>query len=209
MEENLKNELVSMQDLPIHLERSTLKVRNIVLSAILFSTGFLGNLRASEIPKEPFGLEEGLLPEDIATFPELKAWALFQSYELEPDGPYLGLEDQICRMVPETGLEFLLTKSPVSKRTAYLYLDLTVYRPISGVRVRARKLSIYINGRWKQTVLTQGIRRGSNPVEIPIEPSEYPDGKLYVKLVPSQNNRGRFWGIWDAFLVENRLGSGE
>ena len=44
----------------------------------------------------------------------------------------------------------------------------------------------------------------ANPVEVPIEPSEFDLGKLNIELIPSKNESGRFWGIWDAFLVENR-----
>lgn len=65
-----------------------LKLRTLLITAIFLST--LGALPAddSKIPKQEFGLEEGLLPEDISTFPELKTWAIYQSYELEPDSPH-------------------------------------------------------------------------------------------------------------------------
>lgn len=182
-----------------------LKLRTLLITAIFLST--LGALPAddSKIPKQEFGLEEGLLPEDISTFPELKTWAIYQSYELEPDSPHLGLEDSICRMVPESGLRFLLEKPSNTKSTVYLYLDLTKYRPLKGSKFKPRKLQILVNGKPKRSILTERNQGFQNPVEIPLEPSEYPDGKIYVELLPSQNSVGRFWGIWDAFVLENRL----
>ncbi|TGM35760.1 hypothetical protein EHQ92_01740 [Leptospira biflexa] len=182
-----------------------LKLRILLLTAIFLST--IGTLFAddSKIPKQEFGLEEGLLPEDISTYPELKTWAIYQSYELEPDGPHLGLQDSICRMVPESGLRFLLEKPSNTKTTVYLYLDVTKYRPLKGSKFKPRKLQILVNGKPKRSILTERYHGFQNPVEIALEPSEYPDGKIYVELLPSQNSVGRFWGIWDAFVVENRL----
>ncbi|WP_244288944.1 LIC10729 family protein [Leptospira bandrabouensis] len=182
-----------------------LKLRILLLTAIFLSN--FASMFASDslIPKQEFGIEEGQLPEDVATFPELKTWALYQSYELEPDAPHLGLQDYICRMVPETGLPFLLEKQVVSKSTVYLYLDLTRYRPLKGSKFKPRKLNIVVNGRPKISVYVDRNQSFTNPVEIPLEPSEYPNGKIYVDLVPSHNSLGRFWGIWDAFILENRL----
>ncbi|XDD42429.1 hypothetical protein AB3N58_14185 [Leptospira sp. WS60.C2] len=182
-----------------------LKLRILLFTAIFLSN--IGTLFAdgSQIPKQEFGLEEGLLPEDISTYPELKTWAIYQSYELEPDAPHLGLQDSICRMVPESGLRFLLEKPSQSKSTVYLYLDLTKYRPLKGSKFKPRKLKILVNGKPKRSILNERYQGFQNPVEIPLEPSEYPDGKIYVELLPSQNAVGRFWGIWDAFVVENRL----
>ncbi|TGM91993.1 hypothetical protein EHR02_04030 [Leptospira levettii] len=182
-----------------------MKLRILLFTAIFLSTIGAPFADDSKIPKQEFGLEEGLLPEDISTFPELKTWAIYQSYELEPDGPYLGLQDSICRMVPESGLRFLLEKRSDTKSTVYLYLDLTMYKPLRGSKFKPRKLQIFVNGKPKRAILTERTKGFQNPVEIPLEPSEYPDGKIYVDLVPSQNSVGRFWGIWDAFVVENRL----
>ncbi|MCW7460683.1 LIC10729 family protein [Leptospira limi] len=182
-----------------------LKLRILLFTAIFLSTSGALPADDSKIPKQEFGLEEGLLPEDISTFPELKTWAIYQSYELEPDGPYLGLQDSICRMVPESGLRFLLEKPSDTKSTVYLYLDLTMYKPLRGSKFKPRKLQIFVNGKPKRAILTERTKGFQNPVEIPLEPSEYPDGKIYIDLVPSQNSVGRFWGIWDAFVVENRL----
>ncbi|WP_244241457.1 LIC10729 family protein [Leptospira perdikensis] len=182
-----------------------LKLRILLLTAIFLSC--FGSVFASDsqIPKQEFGLEEGLLPEDIATYPELKTWAIYQSYELEPDAPHLGLQDYICRMVPETGLRFLLEKTIVSKSTVYLYLDITRYRPLKGSKFKPRKLNILVNGRPKLSIYADRNQSFPNPVEISLEPSEYPDGKINVDLVPSNNSLGRFWGVWDAFVLENRL----
>ncbi|MCW7491172.1 hypothetical protein ND861_00755 [Leptospira sp. 2 VSF19] len=182
-----------------------LKLRILLLTAIFLSN--FASMFASDslIPKKDFGIEEGQLPEDIATFPELKTWAIYQSYELEPDAPHIGLQDYICRMVPETGFQFLLEKQVVSKSTVFLYLDLTRYRTLKGSKFKPRKLNILVNGRPKISVYVDKNQSFTNPVEIPLEPSEYPNGKIYVDLVPSHNSLGRFWGIWDAFVLENRL----
>ncbi|MCG6140398.1 hypothetical protein LFX27_07345 [Leptospira mtsangambouensis] len=182
-----------------------LKLRILLLTAIFLSTLVSLFAKDFQIPKQEFGLEEGLLPEDISTYPELKTWAIYQSYELEPDAPHLGLQDYICRMVPETGLQFLLEKTIQSKSTVYLYLDITRYRPLKGSKFKPKKLNILVNGRPKLSIYADKNQSFVNPVEIPLEPSEYPDGKIYVDLVPSHNSLGRFWGVWDAFVLENRL----
>jgi hypothetical protein len=150
-------------------------------------------------------VEEGLLTEDIGTFSELKTWALYQFFELEEDSSAFGIQDQVCRMVPETGLKFLLGKDTSRRGRMYLYLDLTRYIPQERARFKPRKLSILVNGRLKKEIFTSKKKSFGNPVEIAIEPSEFNESKIYVELVPSKNESGRFWGIWDAFLVENKL----
>nr|WP_244944181.1 hypothetical protein [Leptospira meyeri] len=182
-----------------------LKLRILLFTAIFLSTLVSLFAKDFQIPKQEFGLEEGLLPEDISTYPELKTWAIYQSYELEPDAPHLGLQDYICRMVPETGLQFLLEKTILSKSTVYLYLDITRYKPLKGSKFKPKKLNIFVNGRPKLSIYADKNQSFPNPVEIPLEPSECPEGKIYVDLVPSNNSLGRFWGIWDAFVLENRL----
>ncbi len=154
---------------------------------------------------QEFSVEEGLLTEDTGTFPELRTWALYQFFELEEDSPAFGIQDNVCRMVPETGLSFLLEKETARKGRLYLYLDLTRYIPQARARFKPRKLSIFVNGKLKKEIFANKKKSFSNPVEIFVEPSEFTDGKVNVELVPSKNESGRFWGIWDAFLVENRL----
>ncbi|PJZ81902.1 LIC10729 family protein [Leptospira meyeri] len=182
-----------------------MKLRILLFTAIFLSTLVSLFAKDFQIPKQEFGMEEGLLPEDISTYPELKTWAIYQSYELEPDAPHLGLQDYICRMVPETGLQFLLEKTILSKSTVYLYLDITRYKPLKGSKFKPKKLNIFVNGRPKLSIYADKNQSFPNPVEIPLEPSEYPEGKIHVDLVPSNNSLGRFWGIWDAFVLENRL----
>jgi len=165
-------------------------------------------ISSEEIPKSfiDFGIESGLLTEDMATFPELKTWALYQFYDLENDSSAFGLEDQTCRMIPETGFKFLLGKEKLEgKGRMYLYLDLTKFTPQPRARFKSRKLSIFINGKPKKEIFIHKKSNFKNPVEIPIESSEFEESRIVVELLPSKNDRGRFWGIWDAFLVEDRL----
>lgn len=185
-----------------------MKLKFFLLTAIFFSFFTFKNTRAEEPPRVPvqaFAAEEGLIPEDTASFPELKTWALYQFYELEPDSPIMGIQDYLCRMVPETGLRFLLEKSPKNRSTVYLYLDMTRYLPQKKASFKSRKLEIYINHRKKKEIYTSRGKSFTNPVEIPIEPNEFPDGKIYVELSPSTSESGRFWGVWDAFILENPL----
>jgi len=186
-----------------------LKLKFFLLTAIFFSFSAPKDVRAEPLPLVPiqaFGGEEGLIPEDMASFPELKTWALYQFYELEPDNPAMGIQDYLCRMVPETGLRFLLEKSPKNRSTVYLYLDMTRYIPGKKAKFKSRKLEIYINRRKKKEIYTSREKSFSNPVEIPIEPNEFSDGKIYVELFPSTSEAGRFWGVWDAFILENPIG---
>ncbi|MDF3818645.1 hypothetical protein P3G55_01965 [Leptospira sp. 96542] len=188
-----------------------LKLRTILLTAIFLCFGLeiTPQTESHSIPKNEFGMDEGLLPEDTATYPELKNWAIFQSYELVPDSPFMGIQDFICRMVPDTGLRFLLEKPVTKKSTVYLYLDLTQYKPLPGSRFKPKKITISVNGIPKLSIYTDRSRSFKNPVEIPLEPSEYPEGKILVELTPSQNTTGRFWGIWDAVVLENKRSEGD
>ncbi|WP_246047431.1 LIC10729 family protein [Leptospira ognonensis] len=184
-----------------------LKLKSLLLTAIFFwSVGSYSEIYAEDLPKasNEFPVEEGLLPEDIGTFPELKTWALYQFLELEEDSTLFGIQDQVCRMIPETGLKFLLGKETAHKGRMYLYLDLTRYLPQKRARFKPRKLAIYVNGHLKKEIYMNKNKTFANPVEVPIEPSEFDLGKINIELIPSKNETGRFWGIWDAFLVENR-----
>lgn len=156
----------------------------------------------SAIPKQVFEREEGQLPEDFATYPELETWAIYQSYSLDPDSGWI--QDSICHMVPETGFKFLLQKKNAGKGTVYLYLDLVQFRPLPKTRFKPKKLNVFVNGRKKAVVYSERSKPFANPLEIALEPSEYPDGNIEVELIPSQNVRGRFWGIWDAYVLESQ-----
>lgn len=182
-----------------------LKLRTFLLTAIFLSLGLfqVSAGETTQIPKLEFGLDSEQLPEDFATFPELETWAIYQSFELDPDSGWI--QDSICRMVPETGLRFLLEKNAnKTKSTVFLYLDMVQFRPLAKGKFKPKKLTIFVNGRAKLSLFSEPSKPFPNPVEIPLEPSEYPDGKIYVELVPSQNTRGRFWGVWDTYLLENR-----
>ena len=184
-----------------------LKLKSLLFTAIFFSVAFqLREISAEEPIKSynDFGSLEGLLPEDIGTYPELKTWALYQFYELEEDSPAYGLQNQVCRMIPETGLRFLLEHKNHHAGRIFLYLDLTKYLPKKKARFKSRKLSVFVNGRLKKEIYASKQKNFSNPIEISIEASEVPDGKVSVELIPSKNEIGRFWGVWDAFLVENQ-----
>jgi len=190
-----------------------LKLRTFLLTAIFLSLGFEPVVSQtensqngkSEIPKQVFEREEGQLPEDFATYPELETWAIYQSYSLDPDSGWI--QDSICRMVPETGFKFLLQKRNAGKGTIYLYLDLVQFRPLPKTRFKPKKLNIFVNGKRKAILFSEHSKPFANPLEITLEPSEYPDGNIEVELVPSQNTRGRFWGIWDAYVLENQESS--
>lgn len=185
-----------------------------VLQAIYKSILFLGIFSlALEVPvfsqeKElkgflSFGADEGLLTEDIATYPELKTWALYQFYELEEDHPAFGLQDSVCRMIPEGGLKFTLIHEKNQLRPVYLVLDLTKYKPSPKARFKTRSLSVFVNGRLMKTVHISKGKGFENPVRVALDPSILDGGRANVILKPSQNEVGRFWGIWDAFLTES------
>ncbi len=185
-----------------------LKLKPLLLTAIFFCILLSGGKVYSDenlVSKNEFNFEEGLLPEDVSTYSELRIWALYQFFELIEDSRAYGLQDNVCRMIPETGLSFLLGKDTERKGRMYLYLDLTQYIPQKKARFAPRKLSIFVNGQLKREIYTMKEKQFSNPVEIWIEPSEFESGKIKVELIPSKNMIGRFWGIWDAFLVENQL----
>lgn len=185
-----------------------LKLKSLLLTAIFFcfSSTFTEVYSENQLrTTNEFNVEAGLLTEDIGTFPELQTWALYQFFELEEDSPAFGIQDQVCRMIPETGLRFLLGKEMLQKGKMYLYLDLTRYTPQARAKFKPRKLSVFVNGKLKKDIFTNRNKSFSNPVEIALEPSEFEEGKIQIELVPSKNESGRFWGIWDAFLVENKL----
>lgn len=147
-----------------------------------------------------FNIEEGGLPEDYATFSELHTWAMYQSYELEPDSNAYGIQDGVCRTIPETGLTFALWKKPDFLKPQSLYLDLTKYSISKRARFKSRSLTVYVNGIKKETIVVTKQKSFENPVQIPLEANEYPDGYIRIELRPSSNETGRFWGIWDAFV---------
>lgn len=187
-----------------------LKLVNPICKSILFfgicTLAFPKDLIAQE--KEPknflsFGVEEGLLTEDIGTYPELKTWALYQFYELDEDHPAFGLQDSVCRMIPENGLKFTLIHEKDQLKPVYLILDLTKYRPTAKARFKTRSLSVFVNGKELKTVHVSKGKGFENPVRIPLEPSSLQGGRANILLKPSQNEVGRFWGIWDAFLTQS------
>ncbi|WP_244594396.1 LIC10729 family protein [Leptospira ryugenii] len=184
-----------------------LKVKSVLISAIFFSSLLLAE--TWEAPKKigsaiDFAWEEGLLPEDIATYPELRTWALYQSYELEPDSNFYSLENQVARMVPETGLRFFLEKENYTGGALYLYLDLTKFIPLKQAHAQNRRLAILLKGKVRKEIFWGKSKEFQNPVEIEVDSQDFIGSRLEIELIPSQNEVGRFWGIWDACLVKNR-----
>ncbi len=151
-------------------------------------------------------------PEDYAYFHELSAWANNHLLILEEDSNLLGLKDGICRAIPPEGFSFKLTIDSSQKRPVYLYLDVTKYKSINSknVQISPRTLSIYVNQNLKQTIYFNGKRnyingklvRGKRLIPINLDPVEFMNGDLWIKLVPDAiTGTNRFWGIWDAFYT--------
>lgn len=118
----------------------------------------------------------------------------------------MGIRNQICRMVPEGGLEFQLRRDPMIKKDIFLHLDLTRYTPRTGRALNPRVLRVFVNGNLKKEVEVAGQENFRNPVSIRLSPADYPDSRIRVRLEPSGPLRkGRYWGIWDVFLSENQV----
>ncbi|MCB1193395.1 MAG: hypothetical protein H7A23_23320 [Leptospiraceae bacterium] len=191
-----------------------------MLFILLFFSGFLYGGESQEFIKSinfnPI-LEDkkDYSPEDYAYFHELSAWANNHMLILEEDNKLLGLKDGICRAIPPEGFSFKLTIDVSHKRPVYLYLDVTRYKSINSknVSVSPRTLSIYVNQNLKQKIYFDGKRnylngkllKGNRLVPINLDPVEFMDGNLRIKLVPDVSmGVNRFWGIWDVFYTYNK-----
>jgi len=139
----------------------------------------------------------------FATYSELKVWAYYQGWNLDPDGPYGGIQNGVAAMIPPTGgkILFYIPTDAGRKDPYYLHLDITRYTPGKKEFLRPNVLRIYVNGRLRETLEIFGKKNFQNPVVIPLDPGEFPDGRVEVELEPVAPTRaGKFWGVWDLFL---------
>ncbi|WCL48799.1 hypothetical protein O4O04_16045 [Leptospira sp. GIMC2001] len=151
-----------------------------------------------------FGVEKG--SENFATYSELEVWANYQGWSIDQDQGWMGLRNHICRMIPEEGYEFLMQKDPESKTGTYLYLEFTKYNPGARRPLLPRVLRIYVNGKLREVLEVGRSLNFQNPVRIWLDPSEYSDSRILIRLEPvGPIAKGRYWGIWDAFLSEKPI----
>jgi hypothetical protein len=144
---------------------------------------------------------ENLKAEEFATYSELKTWAIYQGWDLDPDGFYGGIQNGICKMISPGGWEHIFFHQEDTKSSVYLILDITRYTPSRKQILRPQVLRIYINGREKEVIEIVGRKNFQNPVQIPLDPSDFPDGRIHLRLEPaSPYNLGKFWGLWDAHI---------
>lgn len=143
---------------------------------------------------------------DFSTYSELKIWANYQGLRLDEDQSWGGHKNSICRMIPNEGLNLLLTADPRGKKLQYLYFDITRYEPGIKQNLQPNQLKIYINGNKRIEIEVIGRKNFQNPVEILLDPSEFADGRIEIRLVPSSSGRsGRYWGLWDVFYQSQPL----
>ncbi|MCZ8347560.1 MAG: hypothetical protein O9346_14180 [Leptospiraceae bacterium] len=153
-----------------------------------------------------FGLGSGT--GNFMTYPELEIWASYQGWKVEPDQNFAGIRNQVCQMIGEDGIEFDLQKENLEKRAVYLYLELVRYRDSKFSPLPSRILKVYVNGNWKETVEIAKGKNFRNPIMIRLDPSEFTDTKIKVRLEPfGPIQKGAFWGIWDAFLSNTKMDS--
>ncbi|WP_246031932.1 LIC10729 family protein [Leptospira fluminis] len=163
---------------------------------------------------------EAYVSENYRTFPELSVWAMHNGLKLAPDrkdpAPGAGtgvLSDNQCRMIPQEGLDILLTADPDRKDTIYVYFDLTLFDPAeNSASFPTRELRIFVNGTEKRTVkfpdhalYLKALYAPAPPVRISVDPSELMEGRLLLRLESVGVDEGRFWGIWDVFLSYSAL----
>lgn len=168
------------------------------------------------------------IPEDYSDYPLLDTWARFQGWTLLPDHPYGGMEDSVCRMIPDTGLKIQLkliidpghTKVQTNpdevmehlygyniQHPVYVVLDVTKYQAINhNQRIVPRSLKIYVNSIYRKTITTISSRETADldPIVITIAPEEAKTGSVIVDLIPAGETGGRFWGIWDASITQTK-----
>ena len=153
-----------------------------------------------------FGI--GSEPGNFMTYPELEIWASYQGWKVKPDQNFAGIKNSVCQMIGEEGIEFDLTKENLEKRAIYLYLELVHYQPSKYSPLPSRILKVYVNGIWKETVEIANGKNFQNPIMIRLDPSEFTDTKIKVRLEPfGPIQKGYFWGIWDAFFSNTKMDS--
>jgi hypothetical protein len=184
-------------------------MRAFLLLLIVHSTARYGEENLNFTSKLDFGMGESktrMQSEDFSTYSELKVWANYQGLRLDEDQTWGGYKNSICRMIPNEGLDLLLTADPRGKNPIYLYFDLTRYEPGIKQVLLPNQLKIYINGRKKAEIEVVGKKNFYNPVEILLDPSEFADGRIEIRLIPSSSGRsGRYWGLWDVFYQSRPL----
>lgn len=170
--------------------------------------------------------EDRPIPASLAFGEELESGEIVTWYELEkiaaaenriilPDCGTAGLQDNIARWIPETGLEFTL--KPESNRRVFLYLDFVGMIDQDMVTIAdeqrcrpARRetilpgakpgpyewVEVFVNGNRK-LIAYQGHDIGfTGPIAVPISRDEFRSGLIHVRIVPS----GRMLALWDVFL---------
>ena len=143
------------------------------------------------------------IPENYATYKELKIWSDFQGLKMVPDNSFANLEDGMCRMIGREGFSFYLyPKKNWDPKEFFLVLDLTQYQLQKNTKKQpVRSLQIFLNGKKKKTIYFPSEE--SFPVVITVSPEETIRNEMKLELIPSDTN-GRFWGIWDASLWNTR-----
>lgn len=161
------------------------------------------------------GFGEELDAEEIVTWYELEKIAAAENRIVLSDCGTAGLQDNIARWIPETGLEFTL--KPQSNRRVFLYLDFVgmIDQDMEAIadeqRCRpARRetilpsakpgpyewVEVFVNGKRK-LITYQGHDVGfTGPIAVPVSRDEFRAGLIHVRIVPS----GRLLALWDVFL---------
>jgi hypothetical protein len=171
---------------------------------LIFSLTLFGQGKESTGSFVDFGLSSN--SDNFKTFPELEIWANYQGWKVDPDQNYAGIKDQVAQMITSDGLEFSLNRQNQEKRETFLYLELVRYHPSKYSPLPSRIMKIYINGFWKETVEISSGKNFRNPIIIRLDPSDFTDTKIVVRLEPyGPMQKGAFWGIWDAFLSNVKI----
>lgn len=175
----------------------------------------LANAPASQGLSTSLAFGEELSATDLVTWYELEEMAAGQNQIVLPDCGLSGLRDDLARWIPAEGLEFSLR--PPAPRRAFLYIDFVGFfdRRLEGDAREKACIPI-----WKETVFgggqggpygyvevfVAGRRKGiyyrgrdagfTGPLVVPVSRDEFSDGKVNVRLRPSN----RSFAVWDVFL---------
>lgn len=160
-----------------------------------------------------FGEELGA--EELVTWYELEEMAAGYNQIVLPDCSLGGIRDDLARWIPLEGLE--LTLRPVKMRRVFLYIDFVGFfdREYESIVKEHACLPSFHESRFKGKragpygyveIYIEGQRRGiyyhghdagfSGPIAVPVAREEFSNGKVHVKIVPSN----RSFAVWDLFL---------
>lgn len=161
----------------------------------------------------PFGEELG--PDDLATWYELEEMVAGHNQIVLPDCPLSGLRDDLARWIPVEGLDVVLR--PPALRRAFLYIDFVGFfareheaaaRELACLPGRREShfasgkggpygyVEVFVNERRKG-IFYRGADAGfTGPLVVDISRDEFVDGKVRVRLRPSN----RSFAVWDLFL---------